>query len=101
MEMTEQGKALLEVTLTITESTPSGNSYLKYWGQSRGECGEPSFLRMWVLTPRRGLEGSQVVESLGEKGLGQSSPISGTPRPSEAVSVVPGLCAVPDHLSSP
>lgn len=30
MEMTEQGKALLEVTLTMTESTPSGNSYLKY-----------------------------------------------------------------------
>lgn len=30
MEMTEQGKAFLEVTLTITESTPSGNSYLKY-----------------------------------------------------------------------
>lgn len=30
IEMTEQGKALFEVTLTITESTPSGNSYLKY-----------------------------------------------------------------------
>lgn len=31
MEMTEQGKAITEVTFTITESTPSGNSYLKYW----------------------------------------------------------------------
>lgn len=33
MEMTEQGKAMAEVTFTITESTPSGNSYLKYWGK--------------------------------------------------------------------
>lgn len=30
MEMTEQGKAVAEVTFTITESTSSGNSYLKY-----------------------------------------------------------------------
>lgn len=35
MEMTEQGKAMAEVTFTITESTPSGNSYLKYWGGER------------------------------------------------------------------
>lgn len=34
MEMTEQGKAMAEVTFTITESTPSGNSYLKYCGQN-------------------------------------------------------------------
>lgn len=32
MEMTEHGKAMADVTFTITESTPSGNSYLKYWG---------------------------------------------------------------------
>lgn len=32
MEMTEQGKAMAEVTFTITESTSSGNSYLKYCG---------------------------------------------------------------------
>lgn len=33
MEMTEHGKAMAEVTFTITESTPLGNSYLKYCGQ--------------------------------------------------------------------
>lgn len=33
MEMTEQGKAMAEVTFTITESTSSGNSYLKYCGE--------------------------------------------------------------------
>lgn len=33
MEMTEHGKAMADVTFTITESTPSGNSYLKYWGE--------------------------------------------------------------------
>lgn len=37
--MTEQGKAMAEVTFTITESTPSGNSYLKYCGgESARQC---------------------------------------------------------------
>lgn len=37
METTEQGKAMREVTFTITESTPSGNTYLKYYrGEGRG-----------------------------------------------------------------
>lgn len=37
MEMTEQGKAMAEVTFTITEFTSSGNTYLKYCrGESRG-----------------------------------------------------------------
>lgn len=38
--MTEQGKAAAEVTFTTAESTPSGNSYLKY---CQGEkAGAPS-----------------------------------------------------------
>lgn len=31
MDITEQGKVMLELTLTITVSTPSGNTYLKYY----------------------------------------------------------------------
>lgn len=30
MDMTEQGKVMSELTLTMTVSTPSGKTYLKY-----------------------------------------------------------------------
>lgn len=37
MDITVQGKFMSELTLTITVSTPSGKTYLKYWekGQER------------------------------------------------------------------
>lgn len=35
MDITEQGKVISELTLTITVSTPSGKTYLKYC--ERGE----------------------------------------------------------------
>lgn len=31
MDITVQGKFMSELTLTITVSTPSGKTYLKYW----------------------------------------------------------------------
>lgn len=37
MDMTEQGKIISELTLTITVSTPSGKWYLKYWEEGREE----------------------------------------------------------------
>lgn len=78
MEMTEQGKAMAEVTFTITESTPSGNSYLKYWGE-RGTS--PPVPLPTVRTPcpaspaphlrlrRRGIEGEGFIGP-GESGEG-------------------------------
>lgn len=51
MEMTEQGKAMAEVTFTITESTSSGNSYLKYCGDKEPIAAMVATLPSWVQTP--------------------------------------------------
>lgn len=51
MEMTEQGKAMAEVTFTITESTSSGNSYLKYCGEKGPVAAMVATLPSWVKTP--------------------------------------------------
>lgn len=51
MEMTEQGKAMAEVTFTITESTSSGNSYLKYCGEKGPVAATVATLPSWVQTP--------------------------------------------------
>lgn len=52
--MTEQGKAAADVTFTITESTPSGNSYLKYCGGQGGVSwppGSPQKTAGWLQSP--------------------------------------------------
>lgn len=89
MEMTEQGNAMAEVTFTITESTPSGNSYLKYWGE-RGMSPPVPLPAVWTLCPaspaphlrlrRRGVEAEGFV-SPGESGEGGMRAGRGSGRP--------------------
>lgn len=69
MEMTEQEKAKAEVTFTITESTSSGNSYLKYCGEKGPAGATVATLPSWVQTPPVPRHASCPHLRLGSRGV--------------------------------
>lgn len=100
MEMTEQGKAMAEVTFTITESTPFGNTYLKYCAGEKGPVTARVTLPAPTPAPRPlAAAPARDARSEAEAGKGHGGLVLAQPLPPARTQVLQG--APPDSLPRP